>query len=606
MKTLRRSIGGLLLLLVVGLPRVGACPTTFSLSALTPQPCQYEPIVLELSGNESTVTYTLLANGSPLNGVTQSVVNGRRRFVVTGGLGNGTYTFSVQATLDTCTITMGNATVIVYTPAVPTLSLSSLNQILCYGDPGIIVVLNTDPQASYTVRDGNTIVAGPTQGNGGQIQFVLPASLFPQSGMKTFSVRATALGNSQCYAETANGPLDGATFIVYGLPPAPQISAPQPYACSPGGNARVLVQNAVAGYVYQVLDGNTAVYSVLSTTTGTLDITTIPVTPASPGLGFGTRSVTVVAINPNNNNCRIQSTSSVTITVVTRPATPLIATGTSTQVYCDASGGATAYAIIANGEVNVTYEVRRVGSNALVASAAGQSGVVTIPITGLTASGSPHQFRVYAVSTLSGCSSDPSTTLTVVVNPSPTVTASVQGGGSSAQLCAGYSMSVTLTGNSSGAVTFQWLLNGTSIPGATTSTYTVPTGLGVGTYLYQLRVTNSFGCSAVSSPISIFVTGAPSVAIAAGSTTALCAGYSSGPTLTSSVSGCTSTATYQWRVSGNPISGATGAELHGAEWFERGDIRVHGCWLHAAACSATSKQCDGDGESRAAERDDQR
>lgn len=218
MKTLRRGIGVLLLLLVIGLPRMEACPTTFSLSALTPQPCQYEPIVLELSGNESSVTYTLLANGSPLNGVTQSVVNGRRRFMVTGGLGNGTYTFSVQATLDTCTVTMGNATVTVYTPTVPTLSLSSLNQILCYGDPGTIVVVNTDSQASYTVRDGNTVVAGPIQGNGGQIQFVLPASLFPQSGMKTFSVRATASGNSQCYAETANGPLDGATFIVYGLP----------------------------------------------------------------------------------------------------------------------------------------------------------------------------------------------------------------------------------------------------------------------------------------------------------------------------------------------------------------------------------------------------
>lgn len=107
MKTLRRGIGVLLLLLVIGLPRMEACPTTFSLSALTPQPCQYEPIVLELSGNESSVTYTLLANGSPLNGVTQSIVNGRRRFMVTGGLGNGTYTFSVQATLDTCTVTNG-------------------------------------------------------------------------------------------------------------------------------------------------------------------------------------------------------------------------------------------------------------------------------------------------------------------------------------------------------------------------------------------------------------------------------------------------------------------------------------------------------------------
>ncbi|GIV53860.1 MAG: hypothetical protein KatS3mg039_0378 [Candidatus Kapaibacterium sp.] len=573
--------------LVLGLRSVAwSCPTTFTLSVLTPQPCQFEQIVLELSGNETNVTYTLLANGLPLSGVSQSVVNGRRRFTVTGGLQNGSYTFSVQATLDTCTIVMGNVTLTVYTPAVPILSLSSLNQILCYGDPGTIVVVNTDPQASYTVRDGNTVVAGPTQGNGGQIQFVLPASLFPQSGMKTFSVRATALGNSQCYAETANGPLDGATFIVYGLPPAPQISAPEPFACSPGGAARVLVQNAVAGYVYQVLDGNTAVFSVLAQSTGPLDITNIPVTPASPGLGFGTRSVTVVAINPNNNNCRIQSTSSVTITVVSRPATPQLATGTNTQVYCDAPGGVTGYAIVANGEAGVTYEVRRVGTNALVATAIGQAGVVTIPISGLTASGSPHQFRVYAISNQTGCVSDPSGTLTIVVNSTPTVTASVQAGGSSATLCMGYTSSVTLIGSSSGAVSFQWLLNGSPIAGATTTSYTVPTGLSVGTYMYQLRATNSLGCSSTSSVVTVSVVAAPAVAVSSSGSTNLCTGYSSGPTLTSSVSGCSS-ATYQWQLNGSPISGATSSSYTVPAGLSAGTY-VYTVVVTCGSCSATS------------------
>lgn len=221
-------------LLVIAFTNAKSCPTIFTLSALTPQPCQFEPIVLELSGNEANVTYTLLANGSPVSSVIQSVVNGRRRFTVIGGLQNGSYTFTVQATLDTCTVMMGNVLLTVYTPVTPILALSSLNQILCAGQSGTITLVNTDPQALYTVRDGATVVAGPTQGNGGQLQFTLAPSLFPPSGVKTFSVRATSIQNANCYAETANGPLDGATFYVYGLPPAPQISTPEPFACSPG------------------------------------------------------------------------------------------------------------------------------------------------------------------------------------------------------------------------------------------------------------------------------------------------------------------------------------------------------------------------------------
>ncbi len=40
-----------------------------------------------------------------------------------------------------------------------------------------------------------------------------------------------------------------------------------------------------------------------------------------------------------------------------------------------------------------------------------------------------------------------------------------------------------------------------------------------------------------------------------------------------------------------------------AEWFERGDVRVHGC-CHMRQLQCDVEQCDGDGESRA-ERDDQ-
>ncbi|XZF13384.1 T9SS type A sorting domain-containing protein [Chitinophagaceae bacterium MMS25-I14] len=144
-----------------------------------------------------------------------------------------------------------------------------------------------------------------------------------------------------------------------------------------------------------------------------------------------------------------------------------------------------------------------------------------------------------------GCFSPASAAVTVNVLPLPTATVTPAG---TASFCGG--SSALLTGSASTGVTYQWLLNGTAISGATNSTYNA-TAIGS----YTFRVTNT-ATSCVNTSAAVTVVNAPppvATATAAGPTT-VCGGSS--VTLNANTG---TGLTYQWMLGSTPISGQTNA-----------------------------------------------
>jgi len=113
---------------------------------------------------------------------------------------------------------------------------------------------------------------------------------------------------------------------------------------------------------------------------------------------------------------------------------------------------------------------------------------------------------------------------------------------------------VAATGNPAPA--YQWSLNGTTIPGATSASYTTPaTSLALNGGIYTVSVSNGVGTAVTSNAALLTVDAAPaittqpaSVAVNAPSTATFTVVATGNPAVT-----------YQWNLGGTPIGGATSA-----------------------------------------------
>jgi len=136
--------------------------------------------------------------------------------------------------------------------------------------------------------------------------------------------------------------------------------------------------------------------------------------------------------------------------------------------------------------------------------------------------------------------------LVVVVDGcTPLPSASISAAGSTT-ICPGDS--VVLNANTGTGLTYQWRQNGANIQGATTASYSAKQSGS-----YDVAITNTSGCGAISSAITVTLAGnsAAQVTIVANSSTTLCAGTAVSFTATA-VSGGTAPV-YQWRINNTPV-----------------------------------------------------
>ena len=238
-------------------------------------------------------------------------------------------------------------------------------------------------------------------------------------------------------------------------------------------------------------------------------------------------SYTVVVTN--GNNC---STTSASFAVTTNGSPTTSITGTAT--IC--SGSSTAL------NSNATA-----GSGTISSYQWKLGGTTISGATGATYSASSAGSYTVVVTNSNGCSTT-SAPFAVTTNASPTT--SITG---TATICSGGS--TTLNSNAtagSGTISsYQWKLNGTDISGATNATYSASSAGS-----YTVAVTNSNGCSTTSAPYTVTTNTSPTTSITG--TATICSGSST--TLNSNATAGSGTiSSYQWKLGGTDISGATNA-----------------------------------------------
>ena len=148
------------------------------------------------------------------------------------------------------------------------------------------------------------------------------------------------------------------------------------------------------------------------------------------------------------------------------------------------------------------------------------------------------------VSNSTGCSVDATNTLTVTVNPSPTLpVVNISG---STTFCQGDSVVMDVTFNP--AYSYQWQNNGIAITGALTNTYTAKT-----TGSYSLKITNTDACSIETEDYSINTLASPSAPlISADGNTEFCEGGSVILSVTNN-----SDYKYDWKLNGGAVGSDT-------------------------------------------------
>jgi hypothetical protein len=173
----------------------------------------------------------------------------------------------------------------------------------------------------------------------------------------------------------------------------------------------------------------------------------------------------------------------------------------------------------------------------------------------------------YTVAVTTGTCTATSSAVTVTVNTAPTATITAAGPTS---FC--HPGSVTLNANTGTGYTYQWKLNGVNISGATFSGYSA-----AATGSFTVTVTSG-GCSTTSSAIAV-TSILPTAGITANG------GYVSIACLNGGVNFNATTGTgytYQWKLNGNNISGATAAT------YSTSTAGNYSCQISSGTCSKLS------------------
>ena len=240
-----------------------------------------------------------------------------------------------------------------------------------------------------------------------------------------------------------------------------------------------------------------------------------------------------------SNNAGTVTSAVATLTVTSAPVAPSI---TGQPFAKPVTAGQTAtFTVEATGTAPLRYQWKKGGTN--IDGATGSS--YTTPATLLTDSGTEYSVEV---SNEAGTASSSVGILTVTTKPAITTQPAAK------TVTVGQTASFTVEATGTPTLRYQWKKNGTTIDGATGSSYTTPatTDADIGTATYSVEVSNEQG-TATSSVGILTVTKGPGI-----TTEPVSRAVDPGATATFSVDATgTPAPTFQWQKNGANIPGAT-------------------------------------------------
>lgn len=451
-----------------------------------------------LAANTGTgLTYQWRLNGATVAGATAATY---------AASSAGTYSVTVTST-NGCSTTSNVVTVNQGTAAVATITPGT-NQTFCPGN-SLTLTADTGTGLTYQWRRNGVNITGATSQS--------------YTATDTGSYVVVVTNSSGC---TATSAATGISFAS-NCPTIPTITSLNPATTFCPGT-QVTINFTAANYsttnvfTAQLSSSSGSFTSpvVLGTITGATGGTITGTIPTSQSAGTAYR-IRIIASNP----AIIGATNSTNLTIGVRPtSTQLAVTPTGTQSICP--GGTVNFSVPA--DTTLTYQwtlggtpISGATSNSYAATGAGSYAVTATTVLGCSASSSNRTVSLLSLPT-------------ATITPSATQT-----------LCPGNT--ITVSANTGTGLTYQWLLNGSAISGATASTYAVSAAGS-----YSVVVTNSSGCSKTSSSVTVNQGVAAIASITPSTPQTICPGNTIALTATAAAG-----QTYQWRRNGTNITGAT-------------------------------------------------
>jgi hypothetical protein len=377
----------------------------------------------------------------------------------------------------------------------------------------------------------------------------------------TFSVQSSAnMGATPTYQWRLNGsPISGetaATYTTTTLAPGDAVSLEMTSSLAPAcltatsatSNAISFSFNASTAIVTQptpqaVCAGTNATFSVSATGQGTLSyqwslngvaisnngtaITPNLVVSAVGSGNLGNYTVAVTGLCGTVTSSAAALTLNAATAITTQPAAVTACAGSSASL-----------SVVATGSGTISYQWRKDGVDISGANSS------TLSFPSLSASDA----AAYSVVVTADCGAVTSSSALVTVQPTTQIT----GQPAAATVCAGSAANFSVSASGTAPLTYQWLLNGTSIGGATSSVYSIASASTANAGQYSVVVSGTCG-NATSNNALLTVNVAPTVTTPPASQS-ICTG---GAVTFSVVAAGSGPLTYQWRYGSTDINGAT-------------------------------------------------